>query len=81
MDYLKLVLAMAAGISLAAAYLSGEQPSFLSQRSAIASQAAFAPYRNCAAARADGAAPVYRGQPGYAPWLDRDNDGIGCEWP
>ncbi len=36
-------------------------------------------YRNCAAARAAGAAPVYRGDPGYAPHLDRDNDGIGCE--
>ena len=37
------------------------------------------PYRNCAEARAAGAAPVLRGQPGYAPWLDRDHDGIGCE--
>ncbi len=36
-------------------------------------------YRNCAAARAAGAAPVYRGQPGYGRHLDRDNDGIGCE--
>lgn len=36
-------------------------------------------YKNCAAARAAGAAPVYRGQPGYASHLDRDNDGIGCE--
>ena len=36
-------------------------------------------YPNCAAARADGAAPVRRGQPGYGRHLDRDNDGIGCE--
>ena len=36
-------------------------------------------YRNCSAARAAGAAPVRRGDPGYAPHLDRDNDGIGCE--
>ena len=36
-------------------------------------------YRNCAAARAAGAAPVRRGQPGYGRHLDRDNDGIGCE--
>lgn len=36
-------------------------------------------YANCAAARAAGAAPVRRGQPGYGPHLDRDNDGIGCE--
>ena len=36
-------------------------------------------YANCAAARAAGAAPVLRGEPGYAPHLDRDNDGVGCE--
>ncbi|MFZ4842537.1 excalibur calcium-binding domain-containing protein [Mycetocola saprophilus] len=36
-------------------------------------------YKNCAAARAAGAAPVYAGQPGYGRHLDRDGDGIGCE--
>lgn len=36
-------------------------------------------YKNCSAVRAAGAAPIYRGQPGYARHLDRDNDGIGCE--
>ena len=36
-------------------------------------------YRNCSEARAVGAAPVRRGQPGYGPHLDRDGDGIGCE--
>lgn len=36
-------------------------------------------YRNCAAARAAGAAPVRRGDPGYGSHLDRDNDGVGCE--
>lgn len=36
-------------------------------------------YENCAAAEAAGAAPVYEGDPGYASWLDRDSDGIGCE--
>lgn len=36
-------------------------------------------YANCSAARAAGAAPVRRGDPGYAPKLDRDNDGVGCE--
>jgi hypothetical protein len=36
-------------------------------------------YPNCAAARSAGAAPVVRGEPGYASHLDRDNDGIGCE--
>ncbi len=36
-------------------------------------------YRNCAQARAAGAAPMHRGQPGYNPNLDGDNDGISCE--
>jgi hypothetical protein len=36
-------------------------------------------YKNCTAARAAGAAPVHRGDPGYGPHLDRDGDGIGCE--
>ncbi|WP_394697331.1 excalibur calcium-binding domain-containing protein [Pseudoxanthomonas japonensis] len=36
-------------------------------------------FRNCDEARAHGAAPVRRGDPGYGPHLDRDNDGVGCE--
>src|SRR6188768_786958 len=36
-------------------------------------------YPNCAAARAAGAAPVRRGDPGYGSHLDRDQDGVGCE--
>lgn len=36
-------------------------------------------YSNCTAARNAGAAPVYRGDPGYGSHLDRDNDGVGCE--
>ena len=36
-------------------------------------------YDNCTAARAAGAAPLYRGEPGYRPGLDRDKDGIACE--
>lgn len=36
-------------------------------------------FRNCAAARAAGAAPLYRGRPGYRPEMDGDNDGIACE--
>ena len=37
------------------------------------------PFANCAEARAAGAAPVRRGEPGYGPHLDRDGDGVGCE--
>lgn len=36
-------------------------------------------YPSCAAARQAGAAPIYRGQPGYRAGLDRDNDGIACD--
>ncbi|MBT2451467.1 excalibur calcium-binding domain-containing protein [Streptomyces sp. ISL-43] len=35
-------------------------------------------YKNCTAARAAGAAPVHRGDPGYGRHLDRDGDGVGC---
>jgi hypothetical protein len=37
------------------------------------------PFANCTAARTAGAAPIRRGEPGYGPHLDRDNDGIACE--
>ncbi|WP_420098084.1 GmrSD restriction endonuclease domain-containing protein [Corynebacterium sp.] len=36
-------------------------------------------YANCAAARAAGAAPILRGQPGYRAQMDGDNDGVACE--
>jgi len=36
-------------------------------------------YKNCTAAKAAGAAPLHRGEPGYRPALDRDGDGVACE--
>lgn len=36
-------------------------------------------YPDCDAARAAGAAPIYRNTPGYRPELDSDHDGIACE--
>lgn len=36
-------------------------------------------YENCDAARAAGATPVHRGDPGYGPHLDGDGDGTACE--
>ncbi|WP_019145999.1 GmrSD restriction endonuclease domain-containing protein [Aeromicrobium massiliense] len=36
-------------------------------------------FGSCADARAAGAAPVRRGDPGYGPHLDRDGDGRACE--
>ncbi|EID77829.1 hypothetical protein W59_00455 [Rhodococcus opacus RKJ300 = JCM 13270] len=29
--------------------------------------------------RAAGAAPIYKGEPGYSTKLDRDKDGIACD--
>lgn len=46
---------------------------------AFASQPQQGAYRNCSEARAAGAAPLRRGQPGYSARLDRDGDGIACE--
>lgn len=48
---------------------------------AVSASAAAVPvptYRNCAAVRAAGAAPLYWWQPGYTPALDKDGDGIAC---
>lgn len=39
----------------------------------------FAYYPNCDSARAAGAAPIHRGEPGYRAPLDADSDGIACE--
>jgi hypothetical protein len=36
-------------------------------------------YASCAAARAAGAAPLHRGEPGYRSSLDGDGDGVACE--
>jgi hypothetical protein len=54
-------------------------PSFRSSPS-LAQARSYSPFRTCADARAAGAAPIYRGQPGYTPHLDADGDGIACEW-
>lgn len=40
----------------------------------------FASAQNCRSAYAVDLAPARRGEPGYWPWLDRDHDGIACEW-
>ncbi|MEG3156297.1 excalibur calcium-binding domain-containing protein [Lysobacter zhanggongensis] len=59
-----------------AASSSAPRPGLAPTYTAPRQQGAFA---NCASARAAGAAPVRRGDPGYGPHLDRDNDGVGCE--
>lgn len=49
------------------------------QQQAFASQPQQGAFRNCREARAAGATPLYRGQPGYGSHLDRDGDGVACE--
>ncbi len=36
-------------------------------------------YANCTQAKAAGAAPMSRGEPGYRSGLDRDDDGVACD--
>jgi hypothetical protein len=36
-------------------------------------------YRSCSEARTAGAAPIYRGSPGYRGGMDGDGDGVACE--
>jgi micrococcal nuclease len=36
-------------------------------------------YANCSEAKSMGAAPLYKGEPGYRSKLDRDKDGVACE--
>lgn len=54
-----------------------------SQPQVPSSQAPLAPsnlyFANCSEARANGYSNIMSGTPGYAPHLDRDKDGIGCE--
>lgn len=64
--------------------LDGQQPdaaAFIrpSPRPVQAASASAWSYRNCREARVAGAAPIYRGQPGYGTHMDGDNDGIACE--
>lgn len=54
-------------------------PASASRLAPRAGGAASRSFANCSEARAAGAAPVRRGDPGYAAHLDRDHDGVGCE--
>jgi len=69
---------------MSAADLDQQQPSGITPTAAEKQQAVDATgsgwsYRNCREARAAGAAPLYRGEPGYGAHMDGDNDGIACE--
>lgn len=59
-----------------------QQQSYNSQSYASSSNdsGGHAYYKNCAAVRRAGKAPLYAGQPGYSGKLDADGDGVACEW-
>lgn len=59
--------------------LERERQQVSAARSPARSSASGVYFRNCNEARAAGAAPFYRGQPGYRVEMDGDGDGIACE--
>lgn len=67
------------GIELVQVKSKGKGSRASSSASGRSGRSGTAYYRNCAAARAAGVAPLYRGDPGYRPALDRDGDGVACE--
>jgi hypothetical protein len=76
-------LATVGGCTAVWAFLSygpALDPSLSFNSSSSVTPVSYGPFRTCADARAAGAAPLLRGQPGYAYHLDADGDGIACEW-
>jgi hypothetical protein len=75
------LLALLGGVPAVLAAQAPRAPSGgpAARRPAEGDRGGFAYYRNCDAARAAGAAPIRRGEPGYRAALDRDDDGIACE--
>jgi hypothetical protein len=49
------------------------------RRSTSSGAASSVSYSGCREVQAAGAAPLYRGQPGYREGMDGDGDGIACE--
>lgn len=62
-----------------AAQEQAQEPAQEPEEPAQPAQKPQAYYRNCAEAKAAGAAPLYQGDPGYRFALDRDHDGVACE--
>lgn len=78
--FLRMWGAMTTVPPLAVAPTTTHRPTTTTHRRPPATKAARIVYfANCSEARAAGAAPLYRGEPGYRPELDRDGDGVACE--
>ena len=45
----------------------------------LAAPAQAAPFKNCTQAKAAGYCDIPEDSPYYGSWLDRDQDGLGCE--
>ena len=69
--------ALIAGLAIGAVSSVGTNGDQAVVRTGAPSAGAY--YPGCNAARAAGVAPIYRGEPGYRPELDGDDDGIACE--
>lgn len=89
-DFAAKVLAVAVALGLATGVLSAERGRMYlaillgaSTQPIMPARAndppAGAYYPGCNAARAAGVAPLLRGEPGYRPEMDGDDDGIACE--
>ena len=61
------------------ARVAAQQAAVAEAARVAADQSSSVSYANCDAVRAAGADPIYAGEPGYAPKLDRDGDGIACD--
>jgi hypothetical protein len=70
---------LAAAIVFAAVYQLTPSPKAAPAAAGEPVAPAGAYYPGCDSVRAAGAAPLYRGQPGYRPEMDGDDDGIACE--
>lgn len=70
-------LSQGAGLLAFGIFLGAGTVALLDTQTGIGTRSVF--YSNCREAIQAGAAPIYRGQSGYAGHLDADNDGIACE--
>lgn len=77
------IAALIAGLAFGAVWSAGANRGSTPVRGLAPLRASAPPagayYPGCNAARAAGVAPIYRGEPGYRPELDGDDDGVACE--
>ena len=72
-------LGLAAGYAWSAMPLTAQTGAPAAAKATPAEIEHSAYYPDCDAARTQGHAPIFRGQPGYREELDADGDGIACE--